>query len=184
VREQLQPKAGRNDETPRSNPSKIDGLLRELVRELLSDRVYSQELGNSPESGDLLLDTTIDGVRYLLLRMAVPAQAHPLLSPREQEIVRMVAKGYPNKTIAAVLNISSWTVCTHLRRTFTKLGVASRAAMVARLLEEDRVRDHWNRPETLASANPPVSPRSTRSCDIARPQRNVTGFAELEKIGE
>ena len=29
----------------------------------------------------------------------------------------MVAKGYPNKTIAGVLNISSWTVCTHLRRT-------------------------------------------------------------------
>ena len=57
------------------------------------------------------------------------------LSPREQEIVRMVAKGHPNKIIADVLNISSWTVCTHLRRIFAKLGVGSRAAMVAQLLE-------------------------------------------------
>jgi len=48
----------------------------------------------------------------------------------------MVAKGYPNKTIAAVLDISVWTVSSHLRRIFAKYGVASRAAMVARLLEE------------------------------------------------
>ena len=57
------------------------------------------------------------------------------LSPREQEIVRMVAKGHPNKVIADVLSISSWTVCTHLRRIFAKLGVGSRAAMVAQLLD-------------------------------------------------
>jgi DNA-binding CsgD family transcriptional regulator len=48
----------------------------------------------------------------------------------------MVAKGYANKTIAAVLDISLWTVGTYLRRLFAKLGVCSRAAMVARLLEE------------------------------------------------
>jgi DNA-binding CsgD family transcriptional regulator len=47
----------------------------------------------------------------------------------------MVAKGYPNKIIAAVLEISAWTVCTHMRRVFAKLGVSTRAAMVARLLE-------------------------------------------------
>jgi hypothetical protein len=59
----------------------------------------------------------------------------------------MVAKGYPNKTIAGVLNISAWTVCTHLRRTFAKLGVTSRAAMVARLMEERR---SWDRPQSEA----------------------------------
>jgi hypothetical protein len=47
----------------------------------------------------------------------------------------MVAEGHSNKIIAEVLSISSWTVCTHLRRIFAKLGVGSRAAMVARLLE-------------------------------------------------
>jgi hypothetical protein len=43
----------------------------------------------------------------------------------------MVARGH--KMIADVLSISSWTVCTHLRRIFAKAGVGSRAAMVARL---------------------------------------------------
>jgi DNA-binding CsgD family transcriptional regulator len=51
----------------------------------------------------------------------------------------MVAEGYPNKTIAAVLDISSWTVSTYLRRMFAKLGVHSRAAMVARIVEEGLV---------------------------------------------
>jgi len=50
--------------------------------------------------------------------------------------VRLVAEGLPNKCISAILEISSWTVATHLRRIFAKLGVGSRAAMVARLLEE------------------------------------------------
>ena len=54
-------------------------------------------------------------------------------SEREQEIARMVARGYANKTIAAVLDISTWTVGTYLRRIFAKLGVGTRAAMVARL---------------------------------------------------
>jgi two-component system nitrate/nitrite response regulator NarL len=84
---------------------------------------------------EVLVDTEVDGSRYLLLRMRRIECARIQLSPREHEIVRMVAKGHPNKVIADVLNISSWTVCTHLRRIFAKLGVGSRAAMVAQLLE-------------------------------------------------
>jgi DNA-binding CsgD family transcriptional regulator len=45
----------------------------------------------------------------------------------------MVADGFTNKEIASVLEISSWTVSTHLRRIFGKLDVGTRAAMVARL---------------------------------------------------
>jgi DNA-binding CsgD family transcriptional regulator len=48
------------------------------------------------------------------------------LSPRERQIVRLVAEGHVNKAIGAVLDISPWTVATHLRRIFAKLGVASR----------------------------------------------------------
>ncbi len=57
------------------------------------------------------------------------------ISPRQSaEISRLIAGGYPNKTIAAVLQISSWTVPTHLRRIFAKLGVSSPCAMVARMM--------------------------------------------------
>jgi DNA-binding CsgD family transcriptional regulator len=65
----------------------------------------------------------------------------------------MIAKGYPNKTIAAVLDISSWTVCTHIRRVFAKLGVGSRAAMIAKLLEDGS--------DTGATANPALSGAKT-----------------------
>ena len=55
------------------------------------------------------------------------------LSGRELEIARLVALGHPNKFIADVLQISVWTVGTHMRRIFAKLGVNSRAAMVSRI---------------------------------------------------
>ena len=49
--------------------------------------------------------------------------------------MRLVANGLPNKAIADVLDVSLWTVGTHLRRIFAKLGVNSRAAeMVAHVL--------------------------------------------------
>jgi DNA-binding CsgD family transcriptional regulator len=53
-----------------------------------------------------------------------------LLTAREFQIVRLVAQGHANKQIAHQLHISEWTVSTHLRRIFAKLGVDSRAAMV------------------------------------------------------
>ncbi|MBE9212987.1 helix-turn-helix transcriptional regulator [Plectonema cf. radiosum LEGE 06105] len=55
-----------------------------------------------------------------------------LLTARELQIAAFVALGYSNKQIANRLQISEWTVSTHLRRTFIKLGVDSRAAMVYR----------------------------------------------------
>jgi DNA-binding CsgD family transcriptional regulator len=85
----------------------------------------------------VLLDVEIEGVRCTLVRAPVvprPRVTQGLLSPREQEIARMIGEGHSNKTIAAVLEISSWTVNTHLRRIFAKLGVTSRAAMVAKLM--------------------------------------------------
>ena len=52
------------------------------------------------------------------------------LTERELQVVKLVAHGHPNKQIARKLQISEWTVSTHIRRVFAKLGVDSRAAMV------------------------------------------------------
>jgi DNA-binding CsgD family transcriptional regulator len=54
------------------------------------------------------------------------------LTKREGQIANLVARGNSNKQIANQLKISEWTVSTHLRRVFIKLGVDSRAAMVYR----------------------------------------------------
>ena len=107
-----------------------EGVIRSLARRLSSEREKVNGTGASSNSEEILFDAEIDGTRYLLIRMPKTDKVH--LSPREQEIVRMVADGHPNKVIADVLNISSWTVGTHMRRIFAKLGVGSRAAMVAR----------------------------------------------------
>jgi len=84
-------------------------------------------------SDRILFNLDVDGSRYILIKTEPAAQVLPPLSPREREIVRMVALGHQNKVIAGILHISSWTVSTHLRRIFTKLGVSSRAAMVAKV---------------------------------------------------
>jgi DNA-binding CsgD family transcriptional regulator len=121
----------------------VDEVIRTLTGliEIVSrERRTAESAGNPAE--EVLVDTEVDGSRYLLVRMRRLGRGRIQLSPREQEIVRMVAKGHPNKVIADVLNISSWTVCTHLRRIFAKLGVGSRAAMVAQLLELGVLAEH------------------------------------------
>lgn len=105
-------------------------LVREISAEL--DRPLTSDGGE-----EVIFATVLDGVRYTLSRRAVEESAPAVgLSAREHEIARMVAKGYTNKTIAKVLDISSWTVDTHLRRIFNKLDVRSRSAMVTRLSRE------------------------------------------------
>jgi DNA-binding CsgD family transcriptional regulator len=80
---------------------------------------------------EVLVDIQAEEFRYLLLRTPKMTTDEHILSPREREIVRLVARGCPNKTIAEILDISPWTVNTYLRRIFAKLDVTSRAEMVA-----------------------------------------------------
>ena len=127
----------------------VKRLVRHVSHRLALDDAAPHADPEAHLGHDVILDMEVDGVRCLLVRLPPgPARAQTLLSPREQEIARMVAEGYPNKTIAAVLDISSWTVCTHLRRVFAKLGVGSRAAMVARLLEDGLLNQSF-RPNAL-----------------------------------
>jgi DNA-binding CsgD family transcriptional regulator len=48
------------------------------------------------------------------------------LTPREQEIIRLIAKGFSNREIAGILKISMDTVKTHVRNIFSKLNVKDR----------------------------------------------------------
>ncbi len=53
------------------------------------------------------------------------------LTPRETDVVRLLAQGMSDREIAAVLTIGSRTVQTHVGNAFTKLGVNTRAEAVA-----------------------------------------------------
>ena len=135
------------------------GNVQKLVKQLVDQAtdLYQSPGPDQPETDDqeVLLDEEVNGVRCLLVRSHPKVdRAEVTLSPREQEIARMVAEGHPNKTIAAVLEISSWTVCTHMRRIFAKLNVRSRAAMVARLLEVGPISEHRHNDDLFVRRKP------------------------------
>jgi DNA-binding NarL/FixJ family response regulator len=58
----------------------------------------------------------------------------PALTPRELDVMRLIARGLRNKEIAAILNISSETVQSHLKAIFTKLEVTDRTAAMKKAL--------------------------------------------------
>jgi DNA-binding CsgD family transcriptional regulator len=53
------------------------------------------------------------------------------LSPRERDILRLVADGHTNKEIGEKVDLSAVTVKSHLARSARKLGTGDRAHMVA-----------------------------------------------------
>jgi DNA-binding NarL/FixJ family response regulator len=54
--------------------------------------------------------------------------SHPTLTPREIQVMELVAEGRRNKEIAALLGISEETVQVHLKNIFAKLKVSERTA--------------------------------------------------------
>ena len=69
---------------------------------------------------------------------AASAETHGL-TPRELEVLRLVATGKSNREIAASLVISEHTVARHVQNIFTKLNLASRTAAAAFAFEHDLV---------------------------------------------
>jgi DNA-binding NarL/FixJ family response regulator len=68
----------------------------------------------------------------LVTRMRAPAMEH--LTPREVEVLSLVARGLSNVEIGRQLYIGEATVKTHLLRAFAKLGVNDRTAAVTAAL--------------------------------------------------
>jgi DNA-binding NarL/FixJ family response regulator len=68
-----------------------------------------------------------------------PAAASPMgrLTPREREVLRLMAQGRGNKEIGALLGISVGTAKTHVRHIFRKLQVSDRTGAVLTALEID-----------------------------------------------
>jgi len=120
--------------------------FHEMLKYLLNQNqpsVSAKFLKQTDETVDeVIFDAEIDGDRYYLVRRRTPSEDSAIsLTSREQEIAQLIAEGLPNKIIGKQLGISPWTVATHLRRMFGKLGVNTRAALIARLLEDNLLFD-------------------------------------------
>jgi DNA-binding CsgD family transcriptional regulator len=129
------------DRVPDTCYEQLESLLRQILEKRDAPTTRLVDLPPAEINvAEVMLDLEIEGVPYRLIRVLPPdgplnGKTPVSLSPREREIVRLVAKGLPNKSIAEVLDISLWTVATHLRRVFAKLGVGTRAEMVAKIFE-------------------------------------------------
>lgn len=71
--------------------------------------------------------------------MARSGRGPKKLSPREQEVLQLLAYGKANKEIARDLGIGAQTVKTHISHIFTKLGAADRTGAVAVALRKGLV---------------------------------------------
>lgn len=96
--------------------------------ELEAARRVFERLGAVPD---------LEQTRQLMRRAPHPGPGG--LTPREVEVLRLVATGASNREIADRLVISDKTVARHVSNMFTKLGVSSRAAATAYAYEHDLV---------------------------------------------
>jgi DNA-binding NarL/FixJ family response regulator len=100
-----------------------------LLKDLAASQVVSAVRAVS--SGDALLAPSI--TRRLIAEFVAPPSTVPgldLLTPRELEVLKLVARGMSNAEIAGVLVLGESTVKSHVARLLMKLGVRDRVQLV------------------------------------------------------
>lgn len=106
-------------------------VLKEMATKLLVECLRRVHAGGQW----LEKDSASRAMEKLVRREARNREIAGLLTPREIEVVAMVAKGLSNKEIGAQLFIAEGTVKIHLHNIYEKLGIARRAEL-ARVAEE------------------------------------------------
>ena len=86
-------------------------------------------------AGETVLAPSIAAKLVSRVRADAASVAPPALSPREHEVLALVAEGRSNPEIARSLYIGEATVKTHLLHAFEKLGVNDRTRAVTRAME-------------------------------------------------
>jgi len=105
----------------------INGIvLKEMAPQLLEQCIRKVHAGGQW----IERRSTRDALEKLLRREAGARQVAALLTPREVDLVRMVAGGLRNREIAEKLFISEGTVKVHLHNIFEKLKVDGRMALL------------------------------------------------------
>ena len=102
-------------------------LLKQTPRDELLNAVKEVHAGGSPMTSNIARK-----VVQSFLRAAPQLDESVNLSPREREVLELLACGYLYKEIADNLGITVATVVTYIRRIYEKLHVRSRAQAVAK----------------------------------------------------
>jgi DNA-binding NarL/FixJ family response regulator len=118
------------------DPSWISNALRSGAKAILPRNATGPEIIAAIEGAALglvvLHPESIQGVIPVAASSdrLVPAAPQQALTPREIEVLRMLAEGQGNKAIAWKLNISEHTVKFHVSSIFSKLNVSTRTEAV------------------------------------------------------
>lgn len=107
----------------------IGYLLKDTPRAELFDAIRAAAQGRT---------TLTQAVATKLVNQLHTPRTEPL-SPREQQVLTLVAAGTTNRGIAARLNVTEATVKTYLTRIFTKLDVGDRTAAVTTALAQQLI---------------------------------------------
>ncbi|HYH07256.1 MAG TPA: response regulator transcription factor [Thermoanaerobaculia bacterium] len=112
--------------TAYANDEQIDAVLRAGARGYLLKGAALAEIEHA-------IRAVARGDRHVDARIAARVDAlsrAPRLSPREREVLRLVAAGRSNKEIAHDLGVTERTVKFHVTAIFNKLGAENRASAV------------------------------------------------------
>ena len=109
------------------------------VRTESHDKIAGLELGGDDyvskpfDAGELVarVRSLARRLEPAIVALAVREQPEHSLSPREAEVLGLVAEGLPQKRVAQMLSISAKTVGSHMGHIFEKLGVHSQGQAVA-----------------------------------------------------
>jgi DNA-binding NarL/FixJ family response regulator len=102
-------------------------LLKQTPRDELLGALRDVHAGGSPMTSNIARK-----VVQSFQRPTPQADESATLSPREREVLELLARGYLYKEISSSLGISTPTVNTYIRRIYEKLHVRSRAQAVAK----------------------------------------------------
>jgi DNA-binding NarL/FixJ family response regulator len=115
-----------------SDPARAREALASGARGVVSRRTTGDRLTRALDAileGLVVIDE--DLAEDALRPPARPLGSHETLTPRELEVVELLASGLSNKEIAERLGVSFHTVKFHVNAILGKLGAASRAEAVA-----------------------------------------------------
>ncbi len=102
-------------------------LLKDAMGERMAAAIHEIHAGGSPISPGIARRVL---ARFRIAPVATESAIASPLSPRETEILRLVAKGLDFDTVGDLLGISSHTVVTHVKKIYRKLAVHSRGEAV------------------------------------------------------
>jgi len=114
------------------DPDDVISVIRAGARGYVTKAIRGEELTDAVRrvaDGDAVFSPRLAGFVIDAFSAAIPEPVDPeldLLSPREQEVMRLLARGYAYKEIARRLTISIKTVETHASSVLRKLQLSNR----------------------------------------------------------